>query len=172
MVTFRYMVGKTYQYSSFYQLKQGDRMSPVGPLTRSPSAEAGLVDALAQSAFVTMGALTKMAAESDLSLTQLRVLAILRDRRLRMTDLVDYLGLEKSTLTGLVSRAEARGFLHRTPNGTDKRVVDVYLTDEGLRLAEQLAVDLTTRLRPMVALLSGEEQQQLGDLITKILRQD
>ena len=69
----------------------------------------GLVDALAQAAFMTMAVLTKVAADNDLSLTQLRVLAILRDRRLRMTALADYLGLEKSTMTGLVNRAEKRG---------------------------------------------------------------
>jgi len=34
-----------------------------------------------------MAALNKAAADDDLSLTQLRVLAILRDRRLRMTAL-------------------------------------------------------------------------------------
>ena len=55
----------------------------------------GLVDALVQAAFVTMAVLNKLSAENDLSLTQLRVLAILRDRRLRMTTLADYLGLEK-----------------------------------------------------------------------------
>ncbi|MCU1407511.1 MAG: Transcriptional regulator, MarR family protein, partial [Glaciihabitans sp.] len=76
-------------------------------------AAAELIDALAQSAFVTMGALTRIASENDLSLTQLRVLAILRDRRLRMTDLVGYLGLEKSTLTGLIDRAESRGLVSR-----------------------------------------------------------
>lgn len=41
-----------------------------------------------------MAVLTKVAADNELSLTQLRVLAILRDRRLRMTALAGYLGLE------------------------------------------------------------------------------
>jgi hypothetical protein len=47
------------------------------------------------------------------------VLAILRDRRLRMTALADYLGLERSTMTGLVDRAEKRGLLERAPNASD-----------------------------------------------------
>ena len=67
-------------------------------VTSQPAAKArasgpdGLVDALAQAAFVTMAVLTKVAADNELSLTQLRVLAILRDRRLRMAVLAGYLG--------------------------------------------------------------------------------
>ena len=59
-----------------------------------------LVDAMVQSAFATMAVLNRAAAENDLSLTQLRVLGILRDRRLRMAQLAGYLGLEKSTARG------------------------------------------------------------------------
>ena len=58
-----------------------------------------------QTSFLTMATLSRIAADNDLSLTQLRVLAILRDRRLRMAELAAYLGLDKSTMTGLVARA-------------------------------------------------------------------
>ncbi len=60
---------------------------------RPPPSNLGLADALAQAAFTTMAILNKLAAENDLSLTQLRVAGILRDRRLRMVELADYLGL-------------------------------------------------------------------------------
>src|SRR5262245_56114690 len=83
----------------------------------------GLVDALEQVSFATMAVLTKVGADNDLSLTQLRVLAILRDRRLRMSALADYLGLEKSTMTGLVARAERRGLLARAPSPEDGRAM-------------------------------------------------
>ena len=76
-------------------------------------AHDGLVHALVQVSFVTMAVLSKVGADHDLSLTQLRVLGILRDRRVRMTRLADYLGLEKSTMTGLVDRAVKRGLLER-----------------------------------------------------------
>src|SRR5215469_16850320 len=76
----------------------------------------GLVDALVQVSFATMAVLNKTAADHDLSLTQLRVVGILADRRLRMTALAAYLGLEKSTLSGLIDRAEKRGILMRLPS--------------------------------------------------------
>ena len=131
---------------------------------------AELIDALAQTAFATMGGLTKIASDNDLSLTQLRVLAILRDRRLRMTDLVAYLGLEKSTLTGLIARAEARGLVTRAPNPDDKRAVDVMLSDQGRVLAAQLAEDLAKYLDPLVQSLDASEQSALRDLLTTALR--
>ena len=92
--------------------------------------EAALIDALVQSAFVVMAVLNRLAADNDLSLTQLRVLAILRDRRLGMTALAAYLGLEKSTMTGLVERAEKRGLLQRAPHAVDGRAVEVLISAE------------------------------------------
>ncbi len=131
--------------------------------------EGNLVDMLAQSAFVTMGALTRLAAENDLSLTQLRVLAILRDRRLRMSDLIDYLGLEKSTITGLVARAEKRGLICRAPNAADGRAVDVFLSEEGKAHAERLAADLAGFVSQLTGVLAPAERDQLGTLLAKMI---
>ncbi|MGY1962144.1 MarR family transcriptional regulator [Nocardia gipuzkoensis] len=60
-----------------------------------------------------MAVLTRIGSEHDLSLTQLRLLGLLRDRRPRMTDLAAFLGLDKSTMSGLVERAERRGLVAR-----------------------------------------------------------
>jgi DNA-binding MarR family transcriptional regulator len=129
----------------------------------------GLVDALVQAAFVTMAVLNKVGADNDLSLTQLRVLAILRDRRLRMTALADYLGLEKSTMTGLVDRAEKRGLLERAPNASDGRAVDVFLSPAGAELAERLYTRIGRALSPMTDELAPTEQRQLQTLLERIL---
>ena len=128
-----------------------------------------LVDALAQVAFDTMAVLTKVSADNDLSLTQLRVLAILRDRRLTMRALADYLGLEKSTMTGLVDRAEKRGLLQRAPNDRDGRAVDVFLTPAGAKLAAWGADQIRKALIPMTSQLSQPDQRRLQDLLTRML---
>jgi DNA-binding MarR family transcriptional regulator len=132
----------------------------------------GLVDALAQAAFRTMGVLSKVGADNDLSLTQLRVLAILRDRRLRMTVLADYLGLEKSTMSGLVERAEKRGLLERAPSATDGRAVDVFLSPAGADLAERLYTQVERSLHPMTSKLTPAEQRRLQTLMQRMLRPD
>src|SRR5262245_13371820 len=98
-------------------------MTKARPEKKTAYGDDGLVDALAQTAFAAMAALHKMAADNDLSLTLLRVGGILRDRRLRMATLAQYLGLEKSTMTGLVDRAEKRGIMARAPNQDDGRAI-------------------------------------------------
>jgi DNA-binding MarR family transcriptional regulator len=128
-----------------------------------------LVDALVRAAFVTMAVLNKVGADNDLSLTQLRVLAILRDRRLRMTALADYLGLEKSTMTGLVDRAEKRGLLERAPNASDGRAVDVFLSPDGAELAERLYINIGRSLSPMTSVLAPTEQRRLQALLERLL---
>jgi len=131
-----------------------------------------LIDALVRASFATMGVLTRTAAEHDLSLTQLRVIAILRDRRVKMSELADYLGLDKSTISGLVDRAEKRGLLRRAPNPADRRAVDVFLTAQGMQLAEAGASQITGSLSPMTGRLTAAETHRLTTLLERLLEQE
>lgn len=128
-----------------------------------------LVDALVQSAFVTMAVLNRAAAEHDLSLTQVRVLGILRDRRPRMSALAEFLGLERSTLSGLVDRAAARGLVERAPNPDDGRVVDVLLTAAGVELAARIAAEVAAELAPLTRSVSSADRDRLQRLLERLL---
>jgi DNA-binding MarR family transcriptional regulator len=123
--------------------------------------DAGLIDALAQVAYTVMAVLNRVGAEHDLSLTQLRVMGILRDRRLRITSLADYLGLEKSTMTGLVDRAEKRGLLARAPSATDGRAVEVFITPAGEALVGPVYGRVVELLTPMIEAIRPAERRQL-----------
>ncbi|MET8146078.1 MarR family transcriptional regulator [Sphaerisporangium sp. NPDC005288] len=133
-----------------------------------PGGEA-IVDALAQCAFVVTGALTRVGAEHDLSLTQLRVLGILRDRTLKMSELADFLGLERSTMSGLVERAERRGLLQRARNPVDSRAIDVSMTAAGLVLAEGVRKDLEHALAPVTSRLNADERRTVARLLQRML---
>ncbi len=128
-----------------------------------------LLDALAKTSFATMAILHRVAAENDLSLTQLRVAGILRDRRLRMAELAGYLGLEKSTMTGLVERAEARGIMARASGQDDGRVIDVFLTSEGLKLAAHVERQIQEALAPLTDRLEAADQRRLQELLERLL---
>lgn len=128
-----------------------------------------LVDALGELSFRTMGALTEIAADEGVSLTQLRVLAILRDRRVRIGDLAQYLGLERSTMTGLVARATSKGLLTRQPNPEDARAVDVVITESGRRVARRLEAAMRDALEPMTAPLGQADRRQLRGLLEAML---
>jgi DNA-binding MarR family transcriptional regulator len=124
-------------------------------------SEDALVDALVQTSFVVMGVLTRVAAERDLSLTQLRMLGVLRDRRPRMAQLAALLGLDKSTVSGLIERAERRGLVRRTPSTDDARAVEVEATDEGLALARDGAEQVREALRPLLGTMDARGRSSL-----------
>jgi DNA-binding MarR family transcriptional regulator len=130
-----------------------------------------LIDALVTTSFATMAVLNRIGAEHDLSLTQIRVLAILRDRRAKMSELASYLGLDKSTITGLVDRAEKRGLLARAPNPNDGRAVDVFLSTEGMELAERGAALIARSLSPMTGTLTRADAHRLTVLLQRMLSQ-
>ena len=127
-----------------------------------------LVDALVRSSYQVMGVLTRIGAEHDLSLTQLRVLGILRDRRARVTELASFLGLDKSTMSGLIDRAERRGLLARGKNPEDRRAVDVFMTPAGLELAGRVQEEVRRALAPATDRLDPEQRDQLVALLAAL----
>lgn len=130
-----------------------------------------LRDALVQMSFALMAVLTEVAAEHDLSLTQLRVLGILRDREPTMADLASYTGLERSTMSGLIDRAAQRGLVVKACDPLDGRSVRVSLTAQSRHLERQITASVTERIAPLLAHLSINEQQRLTGLLTKALAQ-
>src|ERR1700761_6003880 len=124
----------------------------------------GLRDALVQTSFALMAALTEVAAEHDLSLTQLRVLGILRDREPTMADLATFTGLERSTMSGLIDRAAQRGLVTKTADPHDGRSVRVTLTESARRLVPVITAAVGDRITPLTGRLNTGEQQRLTAL--------
>lgn len=138
-------------------------------MTNKPTEQDELLDALVQTTFMTMAVLNGVAADNDLSLTQLRVLAILRDRRVRMSALAAYLGVDKSTMSGLVDRAEKRGLLARAANPSDGRAIDVFLTAAGAGLADALYLRIAHALSPAIEQLAPAERYRLQTLLRRLV---
>lgn len=128
-----------------------------------------LRDALVQISFALMAALTEVAAEHHLSLTQLRVLGILRDREPAMADLATFTGLERSTVSGLIDRAAQRGLVVKAADPLDGRSVRVSLTEQARGLVPEVAAAIGDRIKPLVSQLSTSEQKRLTALLTKAL---
>jgi DNA-binding MarR family transcriptional regulator len=128
-----------------------------------------VLDALVQVSFLVQGLLARVAARYDLSVTQARLLGILRDREPAMGDLRDHLALEKSSVSGLIDRAERRGLVTRTTGHSDARAVHVRLTEQGAELASRFADEAYAELGTLLARLSDREQRQLSQLAGAIL---
>jgi len=139
------------------------------PVVIERSTDNEFVDALVQSAFGVIGVVGETAAKHGLSLTLFRVCAILRDRALTMSELADYLGLDRSTITGLVDRAAERGLLRRLENERDKRSSRATLTEMGHTTARICAEEVASNLAPLVVRLGPTERERLTGLLGKLV---
>jgi DNA-binding MarR family transcriptional regulator len=127
-----------------------------------------LVDALVQLTFAVHGVLVRVAAEFDLSVTQLRLLGIIRDRTPPMTAIAEHLGLDRSSVSGLVDRAEQRGLVVRTPSAYDARVITVSPTAKGFSIGQDLAARVTLEIGALVGQLPKSDQDCIIRLATLV----
>lgn len=107
--------------------------------------------------------------EHDLSLTQLRVLAILRDREPMMVERAAHLGLERSAVSGPVDRAVRRGLVRRDASEKDGRAVRVALTPDGRRLAGVITEKVADLLTPMIRGLAPADRRRLGGVLARLI---
>ncbi len=129
----------------------------------------GIVDSLVQLSFLVQGAVGQVAAEHGLSPVQLRLLGVLRDRTPGMQELARHLGLDKSSMTGLVDRAERRDLVRRAPAAHDGRAVQVSLTMRGHELAGACTAEVGRRVRDLTADLADDQRAQLSLLASTLV---
>jgi DNA-binding MarR family transcriptional regulator len=147
------------------QLREDWAMDPTADRTIDLLDEDALLDALVQMSFTVIGIISTVAARHGLSLTLLRVGTTLRNRTLTMSELALYLGLDRSTVTGLITRAEERGFVARIESETDKRSSRVMLTGAGQDLSATCAAEIAVAIEPVVAPLSTADRRRLDRLL-------
>ena len=131
-----------------------------------------LVDSLAQLTFVVQGVLGRIAAAHDLSIVQGRLLGILRDRQPTIKELAAILQLDKSSVTGLVDRAEERGLVRRAPSPSDGRSVLVTITAAGRQLVDKAGRAIEAEFAELVAGLSAGQRRQLSSIATTVVATD
>jgi MarR family transcriptional regulator, lower aerobic nicotinate degradation pathway regulator len=139
------------------------------PAPPAAHQELSPADGLAQLSFLIQGILEHRAREHDLSVIQIRLLGVLRDRMPTMNELARLLGLDKSSVTGLVGRAERRGLVMRVPSTADRRAVLVSLTDHGRSLASAGAARFDADVSLLLEHLPPSDRDALSRLISRLL---
>ncbi|MEQ1828654.1 MAG: MarR family transcriptional regulator [Pirellula sp.] len=109
---------------------------------------------------------------ANLGPQDLRLVELLGDSGPQMMrSLAEHVGLAVNSMTSLVDGLEQRGLAHRTRSQTDRRVVNVDLTDEGKQAYEFVKNAKTEFHRALLSALSEEEQEILLVLFRKIARE-
>jgi len=127
------------------------------------------VDSLVQLSFAVETVLLRIATAHDLSLVQMRLLGILRDREPGMLELARHLNLDKSSVTGLIDRAEQRGLVKRIPIPEDRRVFRVIATPRGRQVTAEVASQVENEILELVARLSNTDRNHLNRIVSLIL---
>jgi MarR family transcriptional regulator, organic hydroperoxide resistance regulator len=90
---------------------------------------------------------------------------------LSLSELSKRMGLSHSTVSGIVDRLEARGFLRRVPREDDRRFVEVQLTDSIQRwLQEELPASRANPIAQALAAASGSDRAAIRDGVLALAR--
>ena len=106
-----------------------------------------------------------------LSITQLLCLGHLHnspDYRSTFRELMDLLSLNSSTVSGILTRLEKRGYVARVHKETDRRSKSITLTASGLKLLEETPNVLHDRLSQKLDKLSDEEKAMIQQALAII----
>jgi DNA-binding MarR family transcriptional regulator len=102
-----------------------------------------------------------------LTTVQAKVLVAL-DEPLPMHRIADKLKSERSNVTGIIDRLEARGLVERRPGERDRRVKNIVATPEGRKLARNFQEALGFAADPLAA-LSPDDRVRLRDLLSRLI---
>lgn len=117
--------------------------------------------------------LTKNFAKFGLNRGEFDVLATLRrygeSYPMTPTELLSALMLSSGAMTNRLDRLEQSGYIERKSHPEDRRGVLVVLTDEGKRKIDEVVLAHTEFEKELLASLTTAEQEQLAELIRKLL---
>lgn len=82
-------------------------------------------------------------------------------------DVADSVGISKGTLTGVAKTLAARGLIDRIPGTSDRRLVNLALTDAGLRLMDEIYPEFNKTESQIVGSVDARDL----DTMTEALRQ-
>ena len=111
------------------------------------------------------------AAEHGVQVADGDILFTLRraGRTLSPSKLSESLLVATGTMTGRIDRLEKLGLVRRIPHPTDRRALQVELTEHGRELVDQVIGEHLAREHEMLSVLSATEREQLVRITRKLL---
>ncbi|MDE7272695.1 MAG: MarR family transcriptional regulator [Lachnospiraceae bacterium] len=101
--------------------------------------------------------------------SQSRILIILHEvQQITQRELTQRLGIQPGSASEVIAKLEHAGLIARTPGETDRRTMDLALTEDGRCLAQRAAKQRKIRHGEMFSCLSENEKDTLLTLLEKI----
>ena len=107
-----------------------------------------------------------------ISIPQLLTLKYLKEKpdyKTTMRSLREFLSLNASTVTGIVSRLETKGYIARLPDPSDKRSTPIVLTSKGDDLIKKTNLSLHEKISKNLEALNEEEYSAIVESFQTII---
>ena len=145
-------------------------MSSYAPIMRAESGEsADLATALIRLCFVVQRVVNEGSRRYGLTPQHAQLLGVLARGPAGMAELGEVLRLEKSSLSGLIDRAETRELVTRVRDSNDRRTCHISLTESGTDLAAHFRNYVSGELNALAADLPDRTMRQLTAALWEII---
>lgn len=104
--------------------------------------------------------------ETSLNSAHIGALAMLTERPCNLSELAEYQGVSLPTMSGSISRLEARGWVQRERSTDDRRVVMIALTPKGYQRLAQMQHQAEKFLAGQLEKLDPTERETLSTGLT------
>ncbi len=85
-----------------------------------------------------------------------------------VSEISKILRVTSPTVTQILKKLEANGFVERHADDVDRRVVRITLTDKGQEVAHQARAEFRASLDGLIDYLGEEQSTQLADLLSRV----
>jgi len=135
------------------------------------SSTMGVVARLRRTSNMWTSQLAVIFKEHEMSIVEFDILATLRrtNAAVTPTELYQALMLSSGAVSTRIEQLVKRGFVQRVPSEHDRRSCKVTLTDQGIEVIDVAVNAHVANMDNMLTVLSQKEQQQLSQLLKKVL---
>ncbi len=102
--------------------------------------------------------------------SEIRVLFCIRHGKMKVSDISKMLHVTSPSVTQLLKGLEINGLIERNMDPTDRRVVDIKLTDKGEAVIRKALAGYRNYMEGLIAYMGEDECNQLADLLLKMFR--
>lgn len=117
----------------------------------------------------TMGKVSDGLKGSGLTHQQITIIKLIAHKgKITISELCDEMSLAKGTVSGIVSRLEAMGYVEKTKEEKDKRNTYIVFTKEGVNFAKRFRSDINNSFDSVFENFNHDEIKEIREALLKL----